>query len=143
MASEQRSKTRAAHQAACTLDVEAPWADLEVSVPTDRDHTPVVALVECPLVELTHEAVATAFVSREVGRSARMQYVAADDVGEQFQKRHFDGRLGWHKTTVPRRAVRDALITQLTRLLPITVERQNGRIASEPDTFVVKPVQDL
>jgi len=59
----------------------------------DRDHASVVALVECALVELTHEAVGAVFVSRQVGRSTRTQYVAADDVGEQFQKRHFDDRL--------------------------------------------------
>jgi len=45
----------------------------------------------------------------------RTQYVAVDDVGQQFQKRHFDSRLGWHETTVPRETVRDELITQLTR----------------------------
>ena len=143
MASERRSETRAAHQAGTTPGDEAPWADLEMTVPTDRDHASVVALVECALVELTHEAVGAVFISQQVGRSTRTQYVAGDDVGEQFQKRRFDDRLGWHETTIPRRAVRDELITQLTRLLPITVERQNGRIASEPDTFVVKPVQDL
>lgn len=108
MASERRSETRSAHQAASTPDSHAPWADLEVVVPTDRDHTSVVALVECALVELTHEAVGAVFVSRQVGRSTRTQYVTADDdVGEQFQKRHFDDRLGWHETTVPRRVALD------------------------------------
>jgi len=110
MASERRSETRSAHHAGTTPDGQVPWADLEVVVPTDRDHTSVVALVECALVELTHEAVRAVFVSRQVGRSTQTQYVAADDVGEQFQKRHFDDRLGWHKTTVPRRIVRDELI---------------------------------
>ena len=94
MASDQHSKTRAAHQAGTTPGDEAPWADLEMTVPTDRDHASVVALVECALVELTHEAVGAVFISHQVGRSTRTQYVAADDVGEQFQKRHFDDRLG-------------------------------------------------
>ena len=143
MASEQRSKTRAAHQAASTPDGQAPWADLEVTVPTDRDHASVVALVECALVELTHEAVGAVFVSRQVGRSTRTQYVAADDVGDQFQKRHFDDRLGWHETTVPRRTVRDELITQLTRSVSTTAERSGEEATSEPDTFVVKPVREL
>jgi len=58
MASERRNKARAAHHPETTPDGKAPWADLEVVVPTDRDHTSVVALVECALVELTHEAVA-------------------------------------------------------------------------------------
>jgi hypothetical protein len=114
-----------------------------MTVPTDRDHASVVALVECALVELTHEAVGAVFVSRQVGRSTRTQYVAADDVGEQFQKRHFDDRLGWHETIVPRRTVRDELITQLTRSSSTSTERAGEEAASEPDTFVVKPVREL
>jgi len=143
MASERRSETRSAHQAASTQDGQAPWADLEVVVPTDRDHTSVVALVECALVELTHEAVGAVFVSRQVGRSTRTQYVASDDVGEQFQKRHFNDRLGWHETTVPRGTVRDELITQLTRSPSTPAERSGEGAATEPDTFVVKPVREL
>ncbi|WP_135822908.1 hypothetical protein [Halostella litorea] len=143
MASDQRSKTRAADHAGTTPDDEAPWADLEMAVPTDRDHASVVALVECALVELTHEAVGAVFVSRQVGRSSRTQYVAADDVGEQFQKRHFDDRLGWHETTVPRRTVRDELITQLTGSSSTSTERSGEKATSEPDTFVVKPVREL
>ncbi|MGB9985596.1 hypothetical protein [Salarchaeum japonicum] len=143
MASEQRRKTRAADHAGTTPDDEAPWADLEMAVPTERDHASVVALVECALVELTHEAVGAVFISRQVGRSTRTQYVAADDVGEQFQKRHFDDRLGWHETTVPRRTVRDELITQLTQLPSTSAERLGEGATSEPDTFVVKPVREL
>ena len=82
MASERRSKTRAAHHVASTPDGHAAWADLEVAVPTNRDHESVVALVECALVEVTHEAVGAVFVSRQVGRATRTQYVAADDAGE-------------------------------------------------------------
>ena len=143
MALDQHSKTRAADHAATTTDGEAPWADLEIAVPTDRDHASVVALVECALVELTHEAVGAVFISRQVGRSTRTQYVAADDVGEQFQKRHFDDRLGWHETTVPRRTVRDELITQLTRSASTAAERSGEGAASGPDVFVVKPVREL
>ncbi len=143
MASEQRSRERAADHAASTPDDEAPWADLEMTVPTDRDHASVVALVECALVELTHETVGAVFVAHQVGRSTRTQYVAADDVGEQFQKRHFDDRLGWHETTVPRRAVRDELITQLSRSASTAAERSGEGAASDPDIFVVKPVREL
>jgi hypothetical protein len=140
MASERRSKTRAAHQAGTTPDGEAPSADLEMTVPTDRDHASVVAIVECALVELTHKAVGAVIVSQQVGRSTRTQYVT-DDVGEQFQKRHFDDRLGWHETTVPRRAVRAKLITQLTQSPSTPAERSGERAASEPDAFMVKPVR--
>jgi len=143
MASERHNETWTAHHAGITPDDEAPWADLEMAVPTDRDHASVVALVECALVELTHETVGAVFVSRQVGRSTRTQYVAGDDVGEQFQKRHFDDRLGWHETTVPRRTVRDELITQLTRSPSTPAERSSEGVAKEPDTFVVKPVREL
>ncbi|WP_418766764.1 hypothetical protein [Natronomonas amylolytica] len=143
MASDQRSKRRVADHAATTTDGEAPWADLEMTVPTDRDHASVVALVECALVELTHEAVGAVFVSRQVGRSTRTQYVAAGDVGEQFQKRHFDERLGWHETTIPRRAVRDELITQLSRSASTAAERSGEGAASGSDIFVVKPVREF
>ena len=101
MASEQHSETRTAHHAGTTPDGQAPWAALEMTVPTDRDHASVVALVECALVELTHETVGAVFISRQVGRSTRTQFVARDDIGEQFQKRHFDDRLGWQETTIP------------------------------------------
>jgi hypothetical protein len=114
-----------------------------MAVPTDRDHASVVALVACALVELTQEAVGAVFVAHQVGRATWTQYVAVDDVGEQFQKRHFDDRLGWHETTVPRRAVRDELTTQLTRLASTPAERAGEEAASEPDTFVVKPVRAL
>ncbi|WP_323677844.1 hypothetical protein [Halorubellus sp. PRR65] len=114
-----------------------------MTVPTDRDHASVVALVECALVELTHETVGAVFTTHQVGRSTRTQYVAADDVGEQFQKRHFDDRLGWHETTTPRRTVRDELITQLTRSPPTSTEQSGERATSESDTFVVKPVREL
>nr|WP_256943913.1 hypothetical protein [Halobacterium hubeiense] len=114
-----------------------------MTVPTDRNHASVVALVECALVELTHETVGAVFISRQVGRSTRTQYVARDDVGEQFQKRHFDDRLGWHETTVPRRTVRDELITQLTRSPSTSAERSGEGATSGPDIFVVKPVREL
>ena len=143
MASERLSETPAAHQAASTTDGQAPWADLEVAVPTDRDHASVVAFVECALVEVTHEAVGAVFVSRQVGRATRTQYAASDDVGEQFQKRHFDAQLGWHETTVPRETVRDELITQLTRSPSTPPERAGEEAASKPDAFVVKPVRNL
>src|SRR6056297_16686 len=115
MASEHTTQTQTVQQAASNSDGEAPWADLEVAIPSDRDHASLVALVECALVELTHEQVGAVVVTQQVWGSKRTQYVAVDDVGQQFQKRHFDSRLGWHETIVPRETVRDELITQLTR----------------------------
>ncbi len=100
-----------------------------MTVPTDRDHASVVALVECALVELTNEAVGAVFVSRQVGRLTRTQYVAGDDIGEQFQTRHFDDRLGWHETIIPRRTVCDEFITQLTRSAS---RRPNRQVKKQP-----------
>ncbi|MCF2206613.1 hypothetical protein KVP02_02870, partial [Halobacterium salinarum] len=69
MASERRSETQSAHHAETIPDDQVSWADLEVVVSTDRDHASVVALVECTLVELTHEPSGAVFVSRQVGQS--------------------------------------------------------------------------
>jgi len=52
MASERHNETWTAHHAGITPDGQAPWTDLEVTIPTDRNHASVVALVECALVEL-------------------------------------------------------------------------------------------
>lgn len=70
----------------------------------------------------------------------RTQYVAAADVGGQFQNQHFDNRVGWHETTIFGRAVCDELITQLTQSPSTLVERSGEGAASEPDIFVVEPV---
>jgi len=115
MASERTTQTKTTHRELANPDNEVPWEDLEVTVPNNRNHVSIVTLVECTLVELTHEDVGAVFVEQGVGRMKRTQYVAVDDVGEQFQKRHFDERLGWHETAVSRQTVRDELITQLTR----------------------------
>jgi len=142
MASERTIQTQTVQQAATNSDGKAPWADLDVVIPSNRDHASLVALVECALVELTHEHVGAVVVAQQVWGTKRTQYVAVDDLGEQFQKRHFDSRLGWHETTVSRETVRDELITQLTRSAASPAERTQ-EAASEPDTFTVKPVRDL
>jgi len=143
MTLERTTQTQTVQQAATNSDGKAPWADLEVGIPNDRDHASLVALVECALVELTHEHVGAAVVAQQVWGAKRTQYVAVDDIGEQFQKRHFDSRLGWHETTVPRETVRDELITQLTRSAASPPERTRGAAVSESATFTVKPVREL
>jgi hypothetical protein len=143
MASERTTQIDTADHATTNPDSEAPWSDLEVAIPNDRDHASLVALVECALIELTHEHVGAVVVAHQVWGTKRTQYVAVDDIGEQFQKRHSDARLGWHETTVPRETVRDELITQLTRSPSTPAEQSGEGAASEPDTFVVKPVREL
>ncbi|AHG05550.1 hypothetical protein HALDL1_00670 (plasmid) [Halobacterium sp. DL1] len=143
MASEQINENRPEHRATTKPDGEAPWADLEVAIPNDRDHASIVALVECALVELNHEHVGGVVVTHQAWGTKRTQYVAVDDVGDQFQKRHFDGRLGWHETTVPRQTVRDELITQITRSGASPAEHTREAPASETNTFTVRPVREL
>lgn len=143
MASERTIQTETTHQIATNPDSKGPWEDLKVTVPNDRDHVSIVALVECALVELTHEDVGAVFVKEGVGRTKRTQYVAVDDVGEQFQKRHFDERRGRHETTVSRQTVRNELITWLTRSVSSPTERTRKAVASEPLTFSVQPVREL
>ncbi len=47
--------------------------------------------------------------------ATRTQFIAIDDNEEVFRKQHYDKRLGWHESTVSRRAVREDLSTRLTR----------------------------
>ena len=142
MASERTTQTQTVQQVATNSDEEAPWADLEVTMPTDRDYASLVALVECALVELTHEHVGAVIVAYQVWGTKRTQYVASDDIGQQFQKRHFDSRLGWDETFVSRETVRDELITQLTRSTSPPADTQEPA-ASESNTFSVKSVREL
>ncbi|ELY73530.1 hypothetical protein [Natrinema pallidum] len=122
---------------------EAPWADLELAVPNDRSQISIVSLVECVLVELTHEEVGAEYVSANVWGAKRTQFIAIDDVGETFQKRHYDERLGWHESTVSRQAVREDLITRLTRSSSLASDRSHDVPVDGADTFSVKPAQAL
>jgi len=122
---------------------EAPWADLELTVPNDRSQLSIVSLVECVLVELTHEEVGAEYVSANVWGAKRTQFIAVDDVGETFRKRHYDERLGWHESTVSRRAVRDDLVNRLTNTAPLATTRSHPTTVDEPDTFRVRPTRQL
>ncbi|ELZ61286.1 hypothetical protein C458_03630 [Haloferax sp. ATCC BAA-644] len=83
--------------------------------------------------------------SSSLGRSGgrRGRSTSRSTMSATFQKRHFDDRLGWHETIIPRRTVRDELITQLTRSASTSAEWAGEGATSEPDTFAVKPVRDL
>jgi len=60
--------------------------------------------------------------------------VAANDVGGQFKKRHFDDRPGWHETTVFRRIVRVDLIAQFSRLVSL---RQSSHVPIPLSTILI------
>jgi hypothetical protein len=94
---------------------EEPWTDLELTLPHNRSQTGIVSFVECALIELTHEDVGAEFVSTSVAGVKRTQFIAVNAVGERFQKRYFDERLGWHETTVSRESVREELVNRLTQ----------------------------
>jgi hypothetical protein len=121
---------------------EEPWADLELTLPHNRSPTGIVSFVECALVELTHEDVGAEFVSTSVAGTKRTQFIAADDVGQRFKKRFFDERLGWHETTVSRKAVREELVNRLLRSSPGNEVGQNG-VNGAQDRFCVKPAREL
>ncbi|WP_408960793.1 hypothetical protein [Natrinema sp. 74] len=135
---QSRLRTRQTEQPS-----EAPWADLELTVPNDRSQLSIVSLAECVLVELTHEKVGAEYVSANVWGAKRTQFIAIDDVGETFQKRHYDERLGWHESTVSRQAVREYLITRLTRSSSLASDRSHDAPVDDPDTFSVKPAREL
>jgi len=122
---------------------DSPWSDLRLCVPNTRSDESIVSFVECTLVELTHEDVGAEYVSSNVWGVKRTQFIAVDDVGETFQKRHFDDRLGSYETTLDRTAVREELIARLTQA-PSSAPRANFESDGDgSDTFHVKPVHAL
>lgn len=122
---------------------DSPWSDLRLSVPNTRSGESIVAFVECVLVELTHEDVGAEYVASNVRGVKRTQFIAVDDIGETFQKRYYDERLGWHETIVSREAVRDELINRLTRSSPPATDGSHDVTVDSPDRFRVKPAREL
>jgi hypothetical protein len=120
-----------------------PWADLRLDILNDRRDESIVAVVECVLVELTHEDVGAEYRSSNAWGATIDQYVAAEATGQQFIKRRYDERLGWDETQITREAVRDKLVWQLSRSGSLATNRSHAEPATNPDTFVVKPTQQL
>ena len=119
-----------------------PWTDLELTLPHNRSPTGIVSFVECALVELTHEDVGAEFVSTSVAGVKRTQFIAVDDVGQRFKKRYFDERLGWHETTVSRKAVREELVNRLSRSSLGSDVGQHG-VVDDQDKFKMMPIREL
>ncbi|WP_233565507.1 hypothetical protein [Halorubrum sp. Atlit-26R] len=114
-----------------------------MTIPNDRSQLSIVSFVECVLVELTHEEVGAEYVSTNVWGAKRTQFIAIDDNGEMFQKLHYDERLGWHESTVSRRAVREDLITRLSRSSSQATDCSHDVPVDSPDAFSVKPAREL
>ncbi|ELZ68847.1 hypothetical protein C457_10566 [Haloferax prahovense DSM 18310] len=130
---QQRSRLSGEHT---EQPSDEPWTDLELALPHNRSPTSIVSFVERVLVELTHEDVGAEFVSTSVAGVKRTQFIGVDDVGQRFQKRYFDDRLGWDETIVSRGAVRNELVSRLSRL---SLDRIDETPNAEPDTFRVMP----
>ncbi|WP_128478952.1 hypothetical protein [Halorussus pelagicus] len=139
MSSEHEQQSRL-HGEQTEQPSEEPWANLELTLPHNRSPARIVTLVECALVELTHEHVGAEYVSTSIAGEKRTQFIAVDDVGQWFQKRYFDERLGWHETTVSRKAVRDELVNRLSQS---SLDRTDESPNADPDTFCVKPIHQL
>ncbi|UWG49328.1 Uncharacterized protein AArcCO_4153 (plasmid) [Halalkaliarchaeum sp. AArc-CO] len=126
-----------------TLHTDASWFNLAVTVPNDRSLESVISLVECVLVEMTHEDVGAEYISSNVWGAKRTQFVAIDEFGEQFRKQHYDARLGWHETTVSRSDVREELVNRLSRSTTLRSNKSHCEPVVEPDIFSVKPTRRL
>ncbi|SDN15769.1 hypothetical protein SAMN04487949_3528 [Halogranum gelatinilyticum] len=145
MNTEQQHKRnrRTNHEPACP-DIPHPvWTTLSMQVPNSRSRVSIVSFVECVLVELTHESLGAEYLSSNVWGVKRTQFIADDDVGETFLKRHYDERLGWHKTMMSREEVRSELVDRLTRTTSLSGERNRGEADDEFDRFSVKLVGQL
>jgi len=143
MSSEHEQQRSRLHGEQTEQQSDEPWTDLELTIPHNRSPTAIVSLVECALVELTHEDVGAEFVSTSVAGMKRTQYIAIDDVGQRFQKRYFDERLGRHETTVSREAVRDELVSRLTHQSSLGGEVGQNDVDGAQDRFRVKPAREL
>jgi hypothetical protein len=143
MSSEHELQQSRLHGEQTEQPSDEPWADLKLTIPHNRSPTAIVSLVECALVELTHEDVGAEFVSTSVAGVKRTQYIITDDVGQRFQKRYFDERLGRHETTVSREAVRDELVSRLTHQSSLGDEVGQNDVDGAQDRFCVKPAREL
>ena len=125
-----------------TDQISQRFADLELTVPNDRNAVSIISFVEWVLVELTHEPVAAEYVSPQIWGDKRTHFFAVDESGERFQKRYSDDRLGSHNTLLSRRRVRSALIN---RLSCETVETKRGiqESVEMPDTFRMRSLREL
>ncbi|WP_042662347.1 hypothetical protein [Haloferax sp. ATB1] len=142
MSSDYEQQRSRLHSEYTEQPSDEPWTDLELALPHNRSPTGIVSVVECVLVELTYEDVGAEFVSTSVAGVKRTQFIAVDDIGERFQKRYFDERLGWHETTVSREAVREELVNRLSQSSLGSGVGQNG-VVNDQDKFQVMPVPEL
>ena len=73
----------------------------------------------------------------------RTQFIAIDDVGQRFQKRYYNERLGRHETALSREVVRDELVSPLTQRSSLGGEVGQHDVVDAQDRFCVKPAREL
>lgn len=139
----QQQPARSTETQTKTETRDSPWSDLRLSVPNTRSGESIVSFIECVLVELTHEDVGAEYISSNLWGVKRTQFIAVDDVGETFQRRHYDDRFGWHEQTISRQDVREELVNRLSRSSSLATNQIHGAPIDEPDIFAVKSRQEL
>ncbi|GAB7010835.1 hypothetical protein [Halorubrum trueperi] len=102
-----------------------------------------MAFVECVLVELTHENVGTEYRSSNVWGATIDQYVATGGTEQRFRERRYDEPLDWDENQITRADVREKLVCRLSQSASVATNRIHADPVTEPDTFVVKPMQQL
>jgi len=143
MSSEHEQQRSRLHGEQTEQPSDEPWTDLELTIPHNRSPTAIVSLVECALVELTHEEVGAEYRSSNVFGATIDQYIAADSTGQQFRERRYDERLGWFENQINRSDVRDKLVSWLSRSTSLARNRSHPDPVTKPDTFAVKPTHQL
>ena len=90
-----------------------------------------------------HEEVRAEYISTNVWGMKQTQIIAVDNVGETFQKRHYDECLGWHEQRISREDICEELVTRLSRPCSLATNQRHAASVDEPDIFAVKDLQEL
>lgn len=130
------------HRIPIAADVGRPshrdsWEDLLLQIPTSLPTARIISLVECALVELTHEPVGAGYISDEGWGTIDTIYFLSEHmpspVDEPFVRHHVDPRLGRVTMPLSRAEVREELIQRLTRSAPVDYP-------ANYDVFAVRPL---
>lgn len=119
------------------------WTEFRLSVPNDHSDASIVTFVDRVLVALTLVDVRAEYVSMHIWGVKRTQFVAIDDDGERFRKRHYNERLGWYEEVVSRRTVREEVVNRLSLPSSLTTDWGYGASVDESSTFAVTPRHQL
>jgi hypothetical protein len=96
-------------------DLTAPWTDLRCDIPNSLSETRQVSLAECILVELKHEPVAVRLAFRDEWTLFFHSEFASLDLDREFLRHRLTSAAGKQTVAISRSAVRDQLLTYLSR----------------------------